>query len=353
MKILYIIFGTRPEYLKLKYLFMTLRSNKIPFHILYITQHPDLIIDEPHTPLIIVEQPALSRLSNLGSSILQLLDKELDQCSHLLVQGDTATVFYSALAAFQKHIPIFHLEAGLRTYDLENPFPEEGYRSMISRIATYHLCPDESSKQNLLNEHVDKNLFVVGNTILDLVMSYGYIPVDSKKVIITIHRRENWNVLPSIIEEITNLAKAMPSLEFIWITHPNPMIQSTIQMHVEKNGVPENLKFIQPLPHSVMTSHIVESTFIITDSGGIQEEASFLGKHCYVLRELTERSAIPKEYITILRKPSELQYIISSKNHFQCSKPCYVYGNGDASEQIVKIYNQVLKNTSHPEYKGD
>jgi len=271
------------------------------------------------------------------------LDSALNNTSYLLVQGDTATVFFSALSAFHKQIPIFHLEAGLRTYDLQNPFPEEGYRSMISRITNYHLCPDIGASNNLKKENINKNIHVIGNTILDLIKSYNLTPVIGNEVIITIHRRENWDSLLLILTEINKIAVNMNEIQFTWILHPNPSIRKQISEYTELNHMASNLIFSEPLNHLEMATRIAGSYFLITDSGGIQEEASFLGKHCYVIRKTTERNTIPSTYITLIPDINSLYNIIKN-NRIQLLPPCNVYGNGTSTEQFIEIYNQVLKN---------
>jgi UDP-N-acetylglucosamine 2-epimerase len=271
------------------------------------------------------------------------LDSALDNTSHLLVQGDTATAFFSALSAFHKKIPVFHLEAGLRTYDLQNPFPEEAYRSMISRIAMYHLCPDIGASYNLNKENITSNVFVIGNTILDLIKSYNLSPIIGNEVIITIHRRENWDSLIYILDEIHNIARSMSDSQFTWILHPNPFIQSQISDYINTHSMATNLVFSEPLNHLEMATRIASSQFLITDSGGIQEEASFLGKHCYVIRKTTERNTIPTRYITLIPNINDLFSIIKS-NTLELLPPCEVYGNGNTSEKFIQIYNQVLKN---------
>jgi UDP-N-acetylglucosamine 2-epimerase (non-hydrolysing) len=343
-----IIFGTRPEYLKIKPLINILKQTNIKYRIIHISQHEhiDMPSDEgPITYIKLSDNKNLTRLALLSREIMVKLDSALEHTSHLLVQGDTATAFFSALSAFHKKIPIFHLEAGLRTYDLQNPFPEEAYRSMISRIATYHLCPDIGASHNLNKENITSNVFVIGNTILDLIKSYNLDPVIGNEVIITIHRRENWDSLIYILDEIHNIARSMYNLQFTWILHPNPSIQSQISEYKTSHSIAANLAFSEPLGHLEMAARIANSHFLITDSGGIQEEASFLGKHCYVIRKTTERNMIPSDYITLVPNIANLFSIIKS-NTVQLLPPCDVYGNGSTSEQFIQIYNQVLKNTN-------
>ena len=341
-----IIFGTRPEYLKIKPLVHALKHHSLSYLLIHISQHEHIDIDSndgPITYIQLTQHESMTRLCMLSTEIMSKLDHVLDHTTHLLVQGDTATVFFSALSAFHKQIPIFHLEAGLRTYDLQNPFPEEAYRSMISRIATYHLCPDHGASANLMSEKITKNVYIIGNTILDLIQSYQLTSTIGREVIITIHRRENWNSLLHILEKLNEIALEHHHLQFIWILHPNPSIRTQISEYCKSHIMASNLLFSDPLPHREMATRMASAPFLITDSGGIQEEASFLGKHCYVIRKTTERDTIPSTYITLVPNIDELHSIITSST-ITLLPPCEVYGNGTTSEKFIKIYNQVVKN---------
>ena len=343
-----IVFGTRPEYLKIKPLLNILKQRHINYTVFHISQHEHIVLGSDEGPINYIklsDDKHLTRLSLLSTEIMAKLDSALENTRYLLVQGDTATAFFSALSAFYKKIPIFHLEAGLRSYDLHNPFPEEAYRAMISRIATYHLCPDIGASHNLNRENITNNVYIIGNTILDLVKSYNLRPIIGNEVIITIHRRENWDYLLHVLDEIHNIARSMPDLQFTWILHPNPAIRSQISEYTNSHTMVSNLAFSEPLNHLEMATRIANSKFLITDSGGIQEEASFLGKHCYVIRKTTERTSIPTRYITLVPNIANLFSIIKS-NTIELLQPCKVYGDGNASEAFIQIYNQVLNNAN-------
>jgi UDP-N-acetylglucosamine 2-epimerase (non-hydrolysing) len=342
MKQVLLVFGTRPEYLKLKPLLSAFQRHAIPFTLLQVLQHENLEISESnesfYAKVNIRPDPSLQRLTVLASEISRAVEPYILQASCLFIQGDTATAFFTALSAFHSKVPIYHVEAGLRTYDLANPFPEEAYRSMISRIATYHLCPDEAAKKYLEQEHIERNVFVVGNTILDLVKSYDMLSKQGTLVPITVHRRENWESLPDIVMVIQRLALQRPDLEFVWIYHPNPTLQATVQTIMQRLGIPANLRFEQPCSHKTLCRMIHDAYCLITDSGGIQEEASFVGKYSFVLRKTTERSSIPPDYLKIVDSPTDLlpaflQKVISPL------PSCTVYGTGHASDSIVSIYN--------------
>ena len=255
-------------------------------------------------------------------------------CKFVIVQGDTATAFYSALSGFQMNKKIIHVEAGLRTYDLNKPFPEEAYRQMISRIASYHFVPHEDCIDILNNEKTSGIVKNVGNTILDLVLSYNLECKMDNIVLITFHRRENWDKIDILLTGLKKLVKKTPQIKYIWYLHHNPELQEKVKKSIKDF---ETIEIKNPCSHYDFARQISLSNFIITDSGGIQEEASFLGKHCIVLRESTERTHIPKEYITILKDYSQLDemYETIPREHL-C--PCNVYGYGNSSNQILDIF---------------
>jgi UDP-N-acetylglucosamine 2-epimerase len=337
-----ILFGTRPEYLKVKPLIATLKKSNIEFRILHVNQHVDLEIEEKNDKwyhkIQLCSTPGVTRLNELANQLPPALEKYISECSSILIQGDTATAFFGALTAFHLKKKILHLEAGLRTYDLENPFPEEAYRSMISRITDIHFCPDELSRQNLLKENITKTILVVGNSILDLVKSYKKENRIGNLVPITIHRRENWASMSEIVTSIWRLAQKRNDLQFLWIYHPNPVLQQEIQSRINELGTLENLTFQQPCSHEQLCTYLHEAYCIITDSGGIQEEASFLGKYSFVLRKQTERVAIPEDYIQLIKDVTLLEKAFETKK-IQLLPPCTVYGDGTTCSQILSYLN--------------
>jgi UDP-N-acetylglucosamine 2-epimerase (non-hydrolysing) len=337
MKSLLIVFGTRPEYLKLKPLVKVFQSHGVPFCFLQVLQHETLVIEEEresfYQKVSLSSDPTRQRLTNLAASISNAVEPFVRSSSAVFIQGDTATAFFTAISAFHFQIPIYHVEAGLRTFDLANPFPEEGYRSMISRIATYHLCPDEAAKTTLIREGITQNLFVVGNTILDLVRSYEMKVKPGTLVPITIHRRENWENLPQIVQAIHSLAETRTDLQFLWIFHPNPSLKEIVQTTLNCMSPLDNLRCEDPCSHKQLCEYIHSAYCLITDSGGIQEEASFLGKYCFVIRKTTERSSIPSDYICTLDSVSSLKKQFLQKE-IQPLPPCTVYGNGFAANTI-------------------
>lgn len=330
-----IIFGTRPEYLKLKCIIDEFKTRNLNHQVVQVLQHENLVINDDFIKLDISNKID-ERLSNIGSEILLKLPKIIDKSTHIIVQGDTATAFYSALTGFQMHKKIIHVEAGLRTYDLDKPFPEESYRQMISRMASIHFTPHEDSLRLLTNEKVSGVMYNVGNSILDLISSYNLKCSMEQIVIITFHRRENWNKIEDLLIGLEKLInKATPHMTYLWYLHPNPELQKKVTAISNKQ-----IHLMQPCEHKEFTQQLARCNFIITDSGGIQEEASFLGKHCIVLRSSTERSHIPKEYITILEDYTLLGEVYENIPTYHLPQ-CTVYGNGNTSKNILDYIEQL------------
>jgi UDP-N-acetylglucosamine 2-epimerase (non-hydrolysing) len=339
-----ILFGTRPEYLKLAPLIKIFEKEKhLPFQVIYIEQH-NSIVDIPIVNNYIkipIEDSKENRLEHLGSQIISKLPVFLSSTTHLIIQGDTASVFYSGLVAFQKQIKIVHIEAGLRTYDISQPFPEEGYRQMISRITSYNFTPHEDSSNLLIQERCRGKIFCVGNTIIDLIKSYNHTVVLGDTVLITCHRRENWSHMDEFIKQLNILVIEHPHLKFKWFLHPNKQLQTII-----KNTVHPSVSLQEPLNHYDFSNEIANSYCLLTDSGGLQEEASYYGKQCVVLRFSTERIHIGKPYIHTIKSFND----ISSRFNLiepKLLEPCYVYGNGDSSKKIYEfLKSQIILESS-------
>ena len=274
-----ISFGTRPEYVKIKPVINTIKGH-IPYKLIFTGQHTDLLsnIDEPVQKLTIA--PGENRLDSIVKSLMNTTPDIFAEVTSVLVQGDTTSVFAVALGAFHRNIKIIHLEAGLRTYNKDHPYPEEFNRRAVSCMADIHLCPTQDAASNLKQERVDGKSFVVGNTVLDHLVdiptSYG------KDIVVTLHRRENHRIMKSWFLAVDEIAAAYPQYNFVLPIHPNPNVKK--HQHLLKN-----VKVIDPLPHDEFIRLMANAHLIITDSGGLQEESSFLRKKCIVCREFTER----------------------------------------------------------------
>ncbi|RAP23099.1 UDP-N-acetylglucosamine 2-epimerase (non-hydrolyzing) [Candidatus Marinamargulisbacteria bacterium SCGC AG-343-K17] len=318
-----ICFGTRPEYIKIQPL-LNQFDGKIPYKTLFTGQHLDLVDTSVDYQLAIPN--GKKRMDDTVQACLATTDDVFDGITHVLVQGDTSSAFGMALAGFHRQKTIIHLEAGLRTYDLTQPYPEEGYRQAISRLTKIHLCPTEQNAQNLRNEHTQGHILVVGNTVLDHLNHV--IPSDGHNVLVTMHRRENHQNLADWFDAINSLAKSKPDLMFELPIHPNP----NVIKHRERLT---NVQVIEPLEYSTMIEKIASSKLIISDSGGIQEEASFLNKKVIVCRQKTERIESLNTHSFLCPTPQELASTFNSvinKPNLNTSCP---YGDGHAAEKIM------------------
>jgi len=342
MSCLAIVYGTRPEYLKVLPIIQYLKKQiDISYSIIRIVQHENLNeTDLIHDYIVQIEENSVRRLDDLGSQIIQKLGILINNFNYLLVQGDTATSFYSALCAFQNRVQVIHLEAGMRTYSLENPYPEEGYRQMISRIAYIHLAPHEINSKLLHHEKVSGDIFTVGNTILDLVKNYNINITQGNKIIITFHRRENYKYLSSFIENLRKCIYKYSDKEFYWLLHPNKKLQEEVKSYIQQTDC--KINFIEPCSHKDFLDLAKDCYCLLTDSGGIQEEASFLGKCSIVLREETERDQIPYPYIQLCKPPyANLGELVSNIPN-RILEPCFVYGDGNSTNKIINIIRNYI-----------
>lgn len=319
-----ICFGTRPEFIKIKPLISKI-NGIIPYKILFTGQHKDLIIDQKDYIHLNIDN-GTNRLDSIVTSILNK-DFIFNDISSVLVQGDTTSAFAIALAAFHRKIKIIHLEAGLRTYDKNHPYPEEFNRRSISAMADIHLCPTELSATNLKNEGFSKNVYIVGNTALDNLINLT--PSYENKILVTLHRRENHEIMDEWFLSIDKIAKKYSELDFIIPIHPNPEVQK------HKNLL-KHVKVIEPLNHNDCCDLLSKSKIVITDSGGIQEESSFLKKKALVCREHTERSEGLGTF-SFLTSPEKIYFDFEKIiNNYEIDLPS-PYGDGRSSEKILSI----------------
>ena len=319
-------FGTRPEWLKIKPLVKLL--DKSQYKLLFTGQHPDLLKNiEVDYNITIGDNP--NRLDQLISDCLLQFPK--GDFNSVLVQGDTASAFACSLAAFNRKLKIYYLEAGLRSYSMEHPYPEEAYRQMIARIADVNLCPTEVSASNLKNELVSGEIHVVGNTVLDNLLPYKDKCEYTNKVLVTLHRRENHHQMNKWFEEVNKLAKTNPKLDFILPIHPNPNVQKHKHLLTDVNVV-------EPLSHPELLDILVKCKLVISDSGGLQEEGSFFNKKVIVCRETTERpEAIETGHLHLCSTPEKL-----STKFGQLIDDYYIntncpYGDGESSFKVKNL----------------
>lgn len=318
-------FGTRPEWLKIKPIINLM--DKCKYKLLFTGQHPDLLKDVVVDYKINVNK-SINRLDQLIADCL--IQFPNDGFNSVLVQGDTASAFACAVAAFNRGIKIYYLEAGLRSYNLKHPYPEEAYRQMIARISDVCFAPTQISANNLINEKVNGEVIITGNTVLDNLVEFKNNCEYGDIVLVTMHRRENHHCMQEWFSYINDLASEYTNLKFILPIHPNPNVQ-------KHKHILTNIKIIEPLPHKEMIELLIKTKLIITDSGGLQEEGSFFNKKVIVCRETTERpEAIDTGHLHLCKAPQQLKEIFDSliKNYY-INQNC-PYGNGQSSQKIIK-----------------
>ena len=319
-------FGTRPEWLKIKPIIHLLSRDE--YKLLFTGQHPDLLKDIEVDYRIEVSESE-NRLDQLISDCMLQFPK--GDFNSVLVQGDTASAFACALAAFNRQLKIYYLEAGLRSYNMQHPYPEEAYRQMIARIADINLTPTELSKSNLDNEKVFGKKFVVGNTVLDNLVESKDQCEYQNKVLVTLHRRENHYWMDKWFVELEKLANKNPELEFILPIHPNPNVQ-------KHRHLLSKVKIVEPLSHKELLKVLVKCKLVISDSGGLQEEGSFFNKKVIVCRTTTERpEAIETDHLYLCPTPEELPKLFGKlKENYYIDNIC-PYGDGKSSQKVVNI----------------
>lgn len=386
MKKIMLVFGTRPEAIKMAPLVKAFQAKNDEFEtIVCVTgQHREMLDQvlhlfdiKPDFDLNIMKQG--QDLYDITSRVLLGMRDVFKVCKPdiLFVHGDTTTSTAAALAGFYLQIPVAHVEAGLRTNDIYSPWPEEMNRQITGRIATYNLSPTQLSRQNLLRENVDENkITVTGNTVIDALhwvtakiksdkklddnlsldlKSKGY---DTKRLIgnrrlilITGHRRENFgDGFLHICHAIQDLAKKFPEVDFVYPMHLNPNVRKPIhQVFGEDLNNLGNIFFIEPLEYLPFVFLMEKSDIVLTDSGGIQEEAPGLGKPVLVMRNTTERpeavdagtvKLVGTDYDAIVDNVSKL---LTDRNLYnKMSKATNPYGDGKACERIIR-YIEITK----------
>jgi UDP-N-acetylglucosamine 2-epimerase (non-hydrolysing) len=324
-----ICFGTRPEYIKVKSLIDHLPNKKLCF----TGQHPDLLQDVQVDYKLQIEPTTENRLNEIVINILNYT-YIFENIEYVLVQGDTTTALAIAISAFHHNKKIIHLEAGLRTNNIKDPFPEEANRQLISRLAQIHLCPTESNKQNLLNEGIEEtNIFVVGNTGLDNIDTSNCIY--DNKVLITLHRRNNLPIMDKWFMTLEKIAIEHPEIEFILSIHPNPEIQKHAY-------ILKYVKIIPPQSHCELIEIMKKTKCIISDSGGIQEEASFLNKKIIICRVDTERPEVLQHHGVLCKTPEELVEIFECVNTEYIVNEICPFGDGFSYKKICTILEDNL-----------
>lgn len=324
-----ICFGTRPEYIKVKSLIQNLPNIKTCF----TGQHKNLVENINFDYSIDIDNSiSTNRLNDIMCNIMSH-SHIFENIDYVLVQGDTTTALAVALSAFHHGKKIIHLEAGLRSNNLNDPFPEEMNRQVISRLANIHLCPTEFNKLNLEKENLSGQIYVVGNTGLDNIdtsnCSYD------NQVLITLHRRDNHPIIDKWFFEIENIANEYPHIEFLIPLHPNPNV------HCHKH-IFNKVKVIEPMTHAELIQYVKKCKFVISDSGGLQEECSFLNKKIIVCRKTTERPESLGIHSFMCDDPYKLKDMVDSiMNDYKVNKIC-PYGDGlswKKIQNVIQVYS--------------
>lgn len=328
-----ICYGTRPEYIKISSLITNIQG----FKTCYVKQHLELLSKElmiqPTYTIDVDNTYSTNRLNNIISTIMKHV-YIFENIDWVLVQGDTTTALGIALSAFNNRIKIIHLEAGIRSHDINSPFPEEANRQIISRIANIHLCPTEMSKMNLIKENILENIYVVGNTVLDGIdktdCEYGNF------VVITIHRRDNIPNITEWFENIECVSKMYSDVEFIFISHPNPDITKHLNLF-------KKVRVMDHVSREIMIQMLKKCAYVITDSGGIQEESLFLNKKVIVCRDRCDRKEILNGCGYLCTKPEELTDCVGimASNYVIENQITCPFGDGKSWIKIKEILERL------------
>ncbi|WP_277287878.1 non-hydrolyzing UDP-N-acetylglucosamine 2-epimerase [Veillonella montpellierensis] len=375
------IFGTRPEAIKMAPLVKALEAAPDMESIVTVTaQHRDMLDQVLHvfkiTPdydLNIMSQG--QTLYDVTTRALMGLKDVLEQAQPdvVLVHGDTTTTFAGALAAFYQEIPVGHVEAGLRTGNIYSPFPEEMNRKLTGSLATYHFAPTAGSEQNLLTENVDKeHIYVTGNTVIDalqMTVQDGYhfedddlntLDYEGKRIVlVTTHRRENLGEpMRHVYRAIRQLVDDFDDIQVVFPVHKNPKVRQVVQ---EELGHVDRVSLINPLDYEPFANLMARSYLVLTDSGGIQEEAPSLGKPVLVLRNTTERpEAVVAGTVQLVGTDKDRVYeeahtlLADEKAYKQMSNAVNPYGDGKATQRILQaLRHEFLGTAARPDYFGN
>ncbi|EJK8935056.1 non-hydrolyzing UDP-N-acetylglucosamine 2-epimerase [Enterobacter hormaechei] len=369
-----VVFGTRPEAIKMAPLVHGLDCiNEFEVKVCVTAQHRDMLDQVielfdivPNYDLNIMKER--QTLNDITTTILKGMEPILDDFAPdlVFVHGDTSTTFAVSLACYYKKIKVGHIEAGLRTGDIYSPWPEEANRKLTAVLTNYHFSPTESAKENLLKENYQpESIFVTGNTVIDALLyiknkinnsdellntlknEFPYINNSSQLILVTAHRRENFGEgFLNICEALREIALANPSSQIVFPVHKNPNVRDIVYAKLANIG---NVYLIEPLQYLSFVFLMSQSYLILTDSGGIQEEAPSLGKPVLVMRETTERpEAVSAGTVKMVGTNKKLivesvqQLLIDTDMYKKMSQSINPYGDGNSVENIVRIVRGML-----------
>jgi len=369
-----VVMGTRPDTIKMAPLVLELQKHRpaIETIVVVTAQHRQMLDEVLHLFGITADydldiMTPSQTLTEITTRVLVKIEPVLAEAKPdvVLVHGDTTTSSAAALAAFYAKIPVGHVEAGLRTSTILEPFPEELNRRLTGVIATYHFAPTERSKANLLAERVvAENVFVTGNTVIDAFLATARLAngkripalagIDPTRplIFVTAHRRENHDAMPEIAQALKDIAALPERPQILWPVHPSPMVKPVA--HRILDGV-AGISLVEPLDYADTVAVVKAARFVLTDSGGLQEEAPTLGKPVLVMRRETERpegldagtlELIGTDRATIVAKVHALLH--DSPIFLQMAHASNPYGDGHASERIVAFLLAALRGGVRP-----
>lgn len=358
-----VVYGTRPEAIKMAPVIKALEQSTALEPVVAVTGQHRQMLDQVNALFDIVPRHDLDiiaprqQLHEITSRALGGLTDAIraEQPEVVIVQGDTTTAFVAALAAFYEHVPVAHIEAGLRTGDRYNPFPEEINRRLTSQLASIHLAPTPTSQANLLAEGIDDaSVFVTGNTVIDALLSVveRQLPLDDPAlapllslgdrpaVLITSHRRESWGEpMGRTARAIARLARRFPDVQFVLPAHLNPTVRDVLLPPLR--GLP-NVLITEPLGYGDFARAMEASSIMLTDSGGVQEEAPSLGKPVLVLRDTTERpEAVDAGTVRLVGTDEDVivdsvaELLTDETAYKEMAQAVNPYGDGLAAGRIV------------------
>lgn len=377
MKKIMSVFGTRPEAIKMAPLVKQLEKTDGLESIVCVTGQHRQMLDQVLRQFQIVPDYDLNlmkagqTLTTITTGVLEGLSQVLEHArpDMVLVHGDTTTSMAAALAAFYQKIPVGHVEAGLRSFDAYSPYPEEMNRCLTGRIATLHFAPTERNKLNLNHEGITRNIHVVGNTVIDALHqmvqdSYVFeredlrdLPLHNGRwIVLTAHRRENLGEpLTHICRAVKRIVDAVPDAHFIYPLHLNPAVRDTVRSILDNV---DRVHLIEPLEVEDMHNLMKRAYMIMTDSGGLQEEAPALGKPVVVLRTETERPEVVEAGKAILAGIEEeaifsagYSLLTNHKLYQKMNQALNPYGDGHSSERIAAIIRQYFADKDLAERK--
>ena len=376
------IYGTRPEAIKVAPIIKEIERTEDTENIIVVTGQHREMLDQVNTMFDIVPDHDLNimaagqSLNSIVARVISGVDQVLEQENPdvVIVQGDTSTVMGAAVATFNRQIPVVHLKAGLRSGDINSPFPEEANRKLTSQIAALHLAPTSTSKANLIREAVSENdVVVTGNTVIDTLMfATEHLKVDftderlrmlrdakargeaGKVLLVTAHRRENLGrAMEEIGGAIADLADEHPELTIVFPIHKNPRVRNAIQPAVKGR---ENVLLIEPLVYAEFTKLLDLADVVLTDSGGVQEEAPSLGKPVLVMRENTERpEAVVAGTVKLIgthhrRLVDEVALLLESEEVYAgMANAVNPYGDGEAARRSVEAILWKFRDETRPD----